>query len=356
MDWIKMRNGLWQQLQVLALAERLGCSDNEAIGLLLRFWCLVREEHEDGVLPAYSEGLIDRHVGRPGFAKALLAGLDGNGLKAWMRVSEGGMYVPDADRWIGSGRIDREATKERVRRWRERNGDVTPRNGDVTRYKRVSNTAEKRREEKKREEKDTNTRAPRARRERVCSSPDSDFAGGQESTFDAIATTIAQDASETAQATIVATANPDAPAGQETALAVNVAGSTSDLFDRWWAIYPRRVGRAAAKRAFAERVARMDSEGVARVLRATQKYANSPLVRDLVARGEVRYIPHPGTWIIQERYQDDASDWQHTHTGQPPVTGGEQLRQRGRESGFESDRAIYDNLPISGGGGGPAPG
>lgn len=69
-------------------------------------------------------------------------------------------------------------------------------------------------------------------------------------------------------------------------------------FDEFWANYPRKVGKGAARKAWAKAVKEMDPEDL---IRATVEFAHW-LRRE---RTEVRFIPHPATWLNQERWADE---------------------------------------------------
>lgn len=67
-------------------------------------------------------------------------------------------------------------------------------------------------------------------------------------------------------------------------------------FEQFWAAYPRRIGKGAARRSF-ERALRLATfEDIMTGLnRQSQYYASK----------EAQFIPHPTTWLNQERWSDD---------------------------------------------------
>ena len=67
-----------------------------------------------------------------------------------------------------------------------------------------------------------------------------------------------------------------------------------DAFDQWWQHYPRKVGKDDARKAYAAAVKRG----------ATHADLASGLQRQRWP-AEVRFIPHPATWLNQGRWQDD---------------------------------------------------
>jgi len=76
-----------------------------------------------------------------------------------------------------------------------------------------------------------------------------------------------------------------------------------DGFRAWWKIYPRKVAKGQAIKAWV----RHDCEEISDdILKATRKYPFSD---------EAQYIPHPATWLNGWRWEDSVeedsndSDW-----------------------------------------------
>ncbi|MBR7010022.1 MAG: hypothetical protein IKI02_03805 [Oscillospiraceae bacterium] len=69
-------------------------------------------------------------------------------------------------------------------------------------------------------------------------------------------------------------------------------------FERFWQVYPRKVGKQAARKAF-DRV----GVPVERLLAALERQRADPQWR----RENGRYIPHPVTWLNQGRWEDEGS-------------------------------------------------
>ena len=78
-------------------------------------------------------------------------------------------------------------------------------------------------------------------------------------------------------------------------------------FAAWWSLYPRKVGKGAAQKAY--RSAR--KKATAQALTAAID-AQGPL---LMARGS-QYCPHPATWLNGERWRDNPADLQTTDSRQ----------------------------------------
>ncbi len=67
-----------------------------------------------------------------------------------------------------------------------------------------------------------------------------------------------------------------------------------------YALYPRKVGRAAAIKAIQRALKKCDAD---ELVKAVSEFAS--IVRDY----ERRFIPHPATWFNQERWADDRREW-----------------------------------------------
>lgn len=85
-------------------------------------------------------------------------------------------------------------------------------------------------------------------------------------------------------------------------------GASGELFDRFWAAYPRRVAKEAARKAFAKAIENgVDPElliaGAKRY--AAERYGQDP-----------RYTKHPTTWLNGGCWHDDAP------SGGPPIIDG----------------------------------
>jgi hypothetical protein len=82
-----------------------------------------------------------------------------------------------------------------------------------------------------------------------------------------------------------------------------------ERFEAWYAIYPRKVAKGAAEKAYAAAVKRLGGESdnpedylFARV----EAYAAA--VKDW-PETEQQYIPYPATWLNKERYSDNPKEW-----------------------------------------------
>jgi hypothetical protein len=72
----------------------------------------------------------------------------------------------------------------------------------------------------------------------------------------------------------------------------------ADLFAEFWAAYPRKVGRAAAEKAWPKAIKKLDPE---RLIKAAAYWAG--LWEQ--CRTEKQFIPHPATWLNGQRWDDE---------------------------------------------------
>lgn len=72
---------------------------------------------------------------------------------------------------------------------------------------------------------------------------------------------------------------------------------TAEAFEMFWSVYPRKTGKGAARTEFTRALTKTTA---ARIMVA---------VREQTAAGmfdkEPEYLPHPRTWLHQERYSDE---------------------------------------------------
>ena len=83
---------------------------------------------------------------------------------------------------------------------------------------------------------------------------------------------------------------------------------TDEDFNAFWDIYPRRVGKGAARAAFfkalpllADEMELVEEAAARYMIQAVEAYANRPDTRAL----EPKFVPHPVTWLNQRRYIDE---------------------------------------------------
>ena len=74
-------------------------------------------------------------------------------------------------------------------------------------------------------------------------------------------------------------------------------GESVDLFDKFWAAYPRKAGKVAARKAFA---AAARSVGGQVIVDGARRFAGDPNLP------EKQFIPHPATWLSRGSWDDEA--------------------------------------------------
>jgi uncharacterized protein YdaU (DUF1376 family) len=79
------------------------------------------------------------------------------------------------------------------------------------------------------------------------------------------------------------------------------SASEVDGFDAFWAAYPKKVAKPEAKKAWTN--LKPDEELIARILTALTETKRTP---DWT-REQGRFVPHPSTWINQQRWEDELS-------------------------------------------------
>jgi hypothetical protein len=99
--------------------------------------------------------------------------------------------------------------------------------------------------------------------------------------------------------------------------------SYSETFERWYAIYPVKVGKEGASAAFGRAMKRIQGmkamefdEALDWLCSVTDTFASSP-------KGRGEYVKHPATWLNEGHYDDDQKQWNrvggkpsHVGTGQ----------------------------------------
>lgn len=90
--------------------------------------------------------------------------------------------------------------------------------------------------------------------------------------------------------------------------------STGDAFERFWSVYPRKIGKQSAKRAF-ERV----KVPLETLVTAVERQKCS----DQWTQNNGQFIPHPATWLNQGRWDDELPESAGGHRNHGAFTGGD---------------------------------
>lgn len=75
----------------------------------------------------------------------------------------------------------------------------------------------------------------------------------------------------------------------------SIVSTREEDFALFWATYPRKTGKRAARNAFAKAIQRALSD---EILAGAERYRDDP-------NREAQYTPHPTTWLNQDRWEDD---------------------------------------------------
>ena len=88
----------------------------------------------------------------------------------------------------------------------------------------------------------------------------------------------------------------------------------SNVFDAFWKLYPRKVGKAAAEKKFWQMVPQFPDEPQ-ELFEAVEKQAAS----EQWQKDGGQYIPHPTTWLNQERWNDEVQSNVKKSNQPPPM-------------------------------------
>lgn len=83
-------------------------------------------------------------------------------------------------------------------------------------------------------------------------------------------------------------------------------------FDAFWAVYPRKVGKDAARKAW---LSARKRAGLDEIVEGLRRFVS------VTAGADPQFVPHPATWLNQGRWQDDQS---HARNG--PRSSSDDLR------------------------------
>ncbi len=88
-------------------------------------------------------------------------------------------------------------------------------------------------------------------------------------------------------------------------------------FDRFWLAYPRKIGKGAARKSYEKALRRIDEpdagEQISKALEAAK--------RAWAKRNDPEFIPHPATWLNQDRWEDEPESGNGVVTfTAPPLT------------------------------------
>ena len=101
---------------------------------------------------------------------------------------------------------------------------------------------------------------------------------------------------------------------QNTKEVAHVGPTADDAFSEFWSVYPRKVAKADARKAFKTALKQADVDDIIAGARRLRDDPNLP---------EKRYIPYPGKWLRAEQWEDEplpgTSDAWSTPKGYDPA-------------------------------------
>jgi hypothetical protein len=89
--------------------------------------------------------------------------------------------------------------------------------------------------------------------------------------------------------------------------------SAREPFEEWWAIYPRKVAKVAARKAWSQMTGQINAITLAELMTRTRAFA------DHVVDLEEQHIPHAATWLRGERWNDERQPTRSQTDGQRPT-------------------------------------
>lgn len=118
------------------------------------------------------------------------------------------------------------------------------------------------------------------------------------------------------------------PVGDSVAPAVNIQ---EKRFNEFWAAYPKKIGKAAAKKSWAR--VKPTAELHSSIMKAVEAQKRS----EQWHRENGRYIPNPATWLNQGRWDDEIkTEYSNTRIrSDPKADSGNSLEQTYKLSGFK---------------------
>jgi len=109
-----------------------------------------------------------------------------------------------------------------------------------------------------------------------------------------------------------------------------------EMFIAFWSVYPRRVGKGTARKAFAKALRSVSYQTIIDAVLA-QLPAN-------LNRDDPQFIPHPATWLNGERWGDDI---EQPKQSQPRGIAGAAIRSMGNAGQNQGGYSRYAQLFFS---------
>lgn len=108
----------------------------------------------------------------------------------------------------------------------------------------------------------------------------------------------------------------------------------SDWFDEFWSVYPRRVSKQAAKKAWL-RLSKEAEFDPTLIIENTINFAETCKLLET----ETKFIPHPSTYLNQKRYEDySVVDPEGISKGKKKLSDNLEFLREQMEGGYEQTR------------------
>jgi hypothetical protein len=105
-------------------------------------------------------------------------------------------------------------------------------------------------------------------------------------------------------------------------------------FEEFWKVYPRKVGKVAAKKAFAKAAKEV---GCALIAVGVQRFAHDPY------KPAKQFLPHPATWLNEGRWDDEPYPPRELTPEEKQAFAKEQNERR-RQADLEASRKLREEM------------
>lgn len=253
-DWIPVTTELPRKREVVFIARITGEDRHRVIGLLIDFWLWAQQETVDGHLEGVFVDALPSTIGADvGFWNVLID-------VGWLQETPTGLTIPNAEHWLTNGAKARLLKNKRQSKWRKVDGSV---DGEAsTGASQKASTREQKRREENTSQDGTSSQVGKSKRR---------SRGGL-------------------------TESPE--------------------FARWYAVYPRKVHRKDAWKAYQKALADQERLGFEREVFVAKLQASVELfAQSSKGRGNKQFIPNPERWLNAGSWDDDPEDWDQAGDG-----------------------------------------
>jgi hypothetical protein len=111
-DWIKIEHATARKPEVFRIADELGIHPDQALGVIVRFWCWVDQQMSEKCPKIYGHlSMVDSIVGHVGFGQAIVDA-------GWLTIDGKCLSIPNYDEHLSESSKKRaeEAKKKRIAR------------------------------------------------------------------------------------------------------------------------------------------------------------------------------------------------------------------------------------------------